>query len=193
MSIQHFLNETLEQQGSRHLQALLINPQDAYALHNMVRCFISSVKKQPSKCLTICPRLDAARRTLCAAAVQAQALISADSDAERVDYGIKSLERMRAVWQNGYTGEEDIGYWQNYILKPEVQLDRVLEAYIRLLNIDAALVGNYSKKLFVDLSTFWRSQHLQVLDQIRELLTMRKRTAANILESELEDLRKNLI
>ncbi|KAJ8609274.1 hypothetical protein MRB53_039215 [Persea americana] len=185
------MNETLEQAGARNLQALLVNPNDALALHNMIKCFTASVKKQPSKSLTICPALDAAKRSLCAAAMKAQALISCESDEERLLYGADSLRRIKSLWSGGYNGVEDVGFWKNFILKPERQLDIVLKAYTALIKTPEA-VHDYSQVIFVELADLWQPSHLPYLEQVEANLNATTQGEANLLSSEVTTLRRNL-
>lgn len=190
------MNETLEQQGARNLQALLVNPRDGLALHNMIKCFTASVSKQPSKCLTICPALDAAGRPLCAAAMKAQALISASDDADKLLYGVDSLRRIQDLWSGGYQGTEDVLYWRHFILRPVKQLELVLNAYTHLLRDDPEKVKEYSHTLLVDMRDVWRSEHLSQLDQISTILEMGGATTqgkANVLMSEVAALKRDLV
>ena len=187
------MNETLEQQGARHLQALLVNPNDGFALHNMIKSFTASIKKQPSKALTICPALDAANRKLCSAAMKAQALISSESHQDKLLYGVDSLRRIKAVWTGGYHGIEDVGYWKNFILKPEKQLGLVLKSYTALLSNDPEAVQEYSQPLFTEFADLWQPVHVEYLDQIDEALhTPNTQGRANLLLSEVNKIRKNI-
>ncbi|CCG82416.1 protein of unknown function [Taphrina deformans PYCC 5710] len=188
-------NETLEQAGSRNLQSLLVNPNDGLAMHNMIKFFTASVKERPESCVTISSSLDRAGRSLCAAAMQSQALISATSDQDKLRYGTASIKRINHIYTQGYDGKEDVGYWKHNILHPERQLDLVLQAYISLLETSPASVHDYSQTLIVDFKNIWRAQHSHRLRSIYDVLKAggpNTQGKANLLLEEVMELKKSL-
>lgn len=189
------VSESHEQAGSRNLQALLINPKDGLALHNMIKSFTTAVKQEPKNADAISASLDSAGRSLCAAAMQSQALISAPNDADKLHHGVDSLRRINNLYTKGYDGIEDVGFWKHNILRPEKQLELALNAYIRLLKIDPEAVRDYSQPLVSGFSEMWQPSHLPLLKQIYEILkTSGSQTQgkANLLISEVTSLKKSL-
>lgn len=189
------VKETLEQAGSRNLQALLINPNDGLALHHMIRSFMAAVKENPESALSISALLDRAGRSLCAAAIQSQALITAQGDPQKLRFGMESLRRINGVYTQGYSGIEDVGYWKHNILHPEKQLDMVLGVYISLLRKDPAALHDCSQPLVGQFKNIWRVQHLDHLRTIHEILRTggpEVQGKANLLLSEVLDLKRAL-
>lgn len=187
--------ETFEQAGSRHLQALLINPLDGFAMHNMIKSFTAAVKADPSTATSISRSLDAAGRTLCAAAMQSQALISSTEPKDKLRYGIDSIRRIRKFYQDGYEGLEDVGYWKHNILRPPKQLDLVIEAYVSVLKTDPEAVRDYSVPLIVEFRDLWRPDNLASLKDIFDVLKQGgadTQGKANLLLSEVATLKKQL-
>ena len=187
--------ETLEQAGARHLQALLIDAKDGLALHQMIKCYSAAVRENPNKADAISSVLDQAGRHLCAAAMQSQALISAQTDEERLRFGVESISRIHRLYSQGYVGIEDVGYWKHNILRLEKQLELVLVAYIRLLKMTPAAVKDYSHHLMVDFRNLWRPEHYILLDEILKVLNSgghEVQGKANLLPSEVVKLKKDL-
>lgn len=187
--------ESLEQAGFRNLQALLIDPMDGLALHNMIKMFSAAVKQEPSTAPSISQSLDSAGRSLCAAAMQSQALISAVGDADRLRYGVDSIRRIKSFYTEGYEGIEDVGFWKHNILRPARQLDLVLDSYINLLRSRPEAVREYSAPLIVELRDVWRPEHVSKLKMIFEALQeggAQTQGQANLLISEVTYLKKQL-
>lgn len=189
------VKESLEQAGSRNLQALLIDPLDGLALHNMIKMFSAAVKQDPRTASSISQCLDSAGRSLCAAAMQSQALISAVGDADKLLYGTESIRRIKHFYSEGYNGIEDVGFWKHNILRPERQLELVLDAYVNLLQSQPEAVSNYSRPLIVEFRDVWRPEHVPKLKMIFEALKAggaQTQGQANLLISEVTDLRRHL-
>lgn len=187
--------ESFEQAGARNLQALLINPNDGLALYNMIKSYTAAVKQHPPSADRISASLDSAGRSLCAAAMQSQALISSLNDANKLHHGIQSIKRINILYTKGYDGSEDVGFWKHNILRPEKQLELALRAYLRLLKSDPEAVKDYSQTLIVDFRDMWQPVHLPVLKEIYDCLrsgTPELQGRANLLISEVTALKKSL-